>query len=128
MKHEANISLIIRHYLKANPIPYSCPIEVKDTRGKDYLAFSEVKDEQINNALASKSSNGNLIRIASGTIGSPDYSWYINAPQAPIFIHYPKCLVSIDISVFVKERDTSKRKSLTSARAKEIAHTVIPLH
>jgi len=120
MKQEADISLVLRHYLKAHPLPISCPIEVKDTRGKDYLPFSEVKEEQINNALASKSSKGNLIRISTGTIGGPDYAWYINSP-APIFIHYPKWLIVIDTETFVLERSRSKRKSLTLARAQEIS-------
>jgi len=125
-KSEADFSLVLRHYLKANPLPISCPIEVKDTRGKDYLAFSEVKEEQINNAMASKSSKGNLIRIANGTIGAPDYAWYINSP-APIFIHYPKWMIVIDTETFVLEKNRSKRKSLTLERAKEISIKSIKL-
>lgn len=125
-RKEADFSLVLRHYLKANPLPISCPIEVKDTRGKNYFSYAELKEEQINNALASKSSKGNLIRIASGTVGGPDYAWYINSP-APIFIHYPKWMIVIDTETFIIERDRSRRKSLTLERAKEISIKSIKL-
>ena len=123
MKQEANISLVLRHYLKANPIPFSCPIEVKDTRGKMYFNFKELKDKQVNNALASKSSKGNLIRISGGTVGGPDYAWYFKTELAPIFIHYPKHLIIIDIEAFLLAKKDSK--SLSLEKAKDIAHKVI---
>jgi hypothetical protein len=120
-KKEADFSVYLRHYLKSYPLPYSCPIEVKDSRGKDYISFSEVKEEQINNALASKSSKGNLIRISNGTVGAPDYAYYVNAPIAPIFINFPQLFCAVDINKFVNEKDKTNRKSLTQERAKEIS-------
>lgn len=117
---EADFSIVLRHYLKAHPLPHSSSIEVKDTRGKDSFPYTELKEEQINNALASKSDKGNLIRISVGTVGAPDYAYYRNAP-AYIVIRYPKCFVLIDIEAFVMERDRSTRKSLTEDRAKDIA-------
>lgn len=127
MKQEANSSIILRHYIKAEKPKFCMPIEVKDTRGKDNLPFNEVKEEQINNALASKSPTGNLIRIASGTIGAPDYVWLVNIKLAPIFIRYPKHFIIVDIEAFIKERDSSLRKSLTLEKAKEIAYKVVNL-
>lgn len=118
-KKEADFSLILRHYLKANPLPDSCPIECKDTRGKDYFLMSELKEEQINNALASKSAKGNLIRISSGTIGCPDYAYYRNS-TAPIFIRFPKFFCMIDIDDLIKVK-----KKLTAVHAQEIAIDVV---
>lgn len=117
---EADFSITLRHYLRANPLPVSCPIEVKDTRGKPALAFSEVKEEQCNNGMASKSHKGNLIRIASGTVGAPDYAYYVNSPSY-LAIKYPLGFIIIDIELFILERDSSRRKSLTWDRAQEIA-------
>ena len=126
-KSEANISIVLRHYLKAHPLPFSCPIEVKTSRGKDSFAFNELKEEQINNALASKSDKGNLIRIASGTVGAPDYAYYRNCSFAPIVIHYPSMLAFIDIDDFLKERGSSTSKSLSTERAKVIAYKIVNL-
>lgn len=117
---EADFSIILRHYLKANPLPISCPIECKDTRGKDSLSFSEVKEEQCNNGMASKSDKGNLIRVSVGTVGAPDYCWYINGPSY-LAIKYPLGFVLIDIETFVLERDKNTKKSLSWDRAKEIS-------
>lgn len=127
MKYEANSSLVLRHYIKAEKPQFCMPIEVKDTRGKLYLPFNEVKEEQINNALASKSPKGNLIRIASGTIGAPDYVWLINVKLAPVFIRYPKHFIIIDIEAFIKARDSSPQKSLTLEKAKQIAYKIVDL-
>jgi len=126
MKQEADFSIRLRHYLKAHPLPVSCPIEVKDTRGKESFSFNELKDEQINNALASKSDKGNLIRISVGTIGAPDYCYYRNSP-AYVVIKYPSGFVFLDIETFLLERDTSKRKSLTWERAQEISIRTVKL-
>lgn len=119
MKKEADFSILLRHYLKVHPLPISCPIEVKDTRGKSSFPYAELKEEQINNALASKSGKGNLIRISSGTIGGPDYAWFIDSP-AYCAIRYPSGFVLIDIETLIIERKQSKRKSLTWERACEI--------
>ena len=126
MKQEADFSIHLRHYLKAHPLPVSCPLEIKDTRGKPSFSYAELKEEQINNALASKSDKGNLIRIASGTIGGPDYAYYRNVP-AYVVIKYVSGFVFIDIETLVMERDKSKRKSLTWERAQEISIRTIKL-
>ena len=126
MKQEADFSIRLRHYLKAHPLPISCPLEVKDTRGKPSFNYAELKEEQINNALASKSDKGNLIRISVGTIGSPDYAYYRNSP-AYVVIKYPSCFVFIDIETLLMEKMTHKRKSLTEERAQTISIRTIKL-
>ena len=119
-KQEADFGTTLRHYLKANPLPISCPLELKDSRGKSYIAYGEIKEEQTYNALASKSDKGNLIRVSSGTVGAPDYCYYRNSP-AYFVINFPLGFVFIDVETFILDRDTSKRKSLTWERAQEIS-------
>ena len=104
---------------------YSCTFELKDSKGKDCIAFSEVKDLQIDAALSVKwSKKGYLIRNTVAAEGTPDYAFYRNAP-AYIVIKYPKFFCIIDIETFTEEKKRSKRKSLTSDRAKEIAWRVV---
>lgn len=123
---EADFSIRLRHYLKAHPLPISCPLEIKDTRGKPSFNYAELKEEQINNALASKSDRGNLIRISMGTVGAPDYVYYRNSP-AYIIIKYPLGFVFIDIETLVLEIGSTKRKSLIWDRAQEISIRTIKL-
>jgi hypothetical protein len=94
-------------------------MELKHTRGKDYLAFSEVKDEQIVFARRVNSAKGAWIRTL-GLNGEPDYIWLKNE-MAYIVIKYPKGTVFITIDNFLFEKEKSKRKSLTWDRACEIA-------
>lgn len=122
-KQEATSSLKLRKWLMDNPRS-SCSIEMKDTRGKNYLSFSEVKEEQLTYAMAIKGDKGVLIRI-QGVNGEPDYIYLRNEP-AYIVIKYPKCMVGIDPQTFMLERDRSKSRSLLCARAKDIAVFVIP--
>lgn len=124
MKHqEADSSLILRHYLRANPY-HTCAIEMKDSRGKDYISFSEVKQAQIDFGMAIKSKKGVLMRTPAVVEGMPDYI-YMNNEPAVICIKWPKELHIIDIETFVLERDRSKRKSLTKQRSGDIAIKVI---
>ncbi|NCU28961.1 MAG: hypothetical protein EOM85_04840 [Candidatus Moranbacteria bacterium] len=114
-KKEADFGLKFRRWIENNP-QKSCSFELKHTRGKDYFMFDELKSEQI--AFASKIKRGVLIRVP-GTKGEPDYV-YLKSP-AYVVIKYPKNFYVIDIDNLVKERDTSKRKSLTEDRAKLIS-------
>lgn len=120
MKQEADFSLLFRHWFKANYKKFeSCTFEHKDTRGKNTFSIKELKEAQINHALAIKSDKGNLIRVSSGTVGAPDYNFYRNA-YAYIVINYPKGFVVIDIDDLIKEK-----KGISWERAQEIAvHTV----
>lgn len=125
IKREARSSIIFRHWLRANP-QQSCSYEIKDTRGKDYLLFSELKEDQINYGLAIKNDKGVLIRVEAVQTGLPDYV-YLRSVPAYIVIKYPNMFIIITIEDFVKEKQKSKRKSLTSGRAKEIASEIINL-
>lgn len=126
MQREAKSSLILRHWLKANLLGYSCTFEMKDTLGTTSLPFREVADEQIAYARAiEEGSRGVLLRNRGGS-GEPDYTYHYKQP-AYIVIKYPKVLYGIRINDFIKEKCVSRRKSLTEDRAKEIAELEIKL-
>ena len=118
IKRESVFAIKFRHWIKANPM-YNCTFEHKDTRDKNYFPFSELKQKQIDWALAVKSDKGVLMRNIGGS-GEPDYNYYRNA-FAWIVIKYPKGFVIIDIDTFLIEKESSKRKSLTWDRALKIA-------
>lgn len=119
-KHkEADAGIDLKHWFEKNT-PETCSLEVKHTRGKDYLAFSEVKDEQIAYASRVNSHKGAWIRV-QGVSGEPDYIWMKNE-IAYIVIKYPKGTVFITVDNFIYEKEKSKRKSLTWERACEIGN------
>lgn len=114
-KIEADFGVYLKNWLKKNPLPDSCTIELKQTRTNSF-PFSDVKNKQIAYAVKAKSDEGVLIRI-QGTDGQPDYAYFRNAPVSYIIIRYPKQFSLIDVDAFVHERDNCDRKSLTAARA-----------
>jgi len=120
-QREASSSIDFRDFIEKHPMAESCTFEMKDTRGKDYLNFNEVKDKQIAYGLSVNSNKGTLIRV-QGLRGEPDYSYFINAPSY-IVIHYPCGFFMIETKVFVEEKNRSNSKSLNSTRAKEICFT-----
>ena len=125
IKREAASAILFRHWLRANP-QESCSYEMKDTRGKDSLSFSEVKEEQINYALAIQGEKGVMIRVEAVSEGYPDYVYLRNC-AAYIVIKYPTLFAIIAIEDFLKEKSRSKRKSLTSMMAIHIATKIIKL-
>lgn len=117
---EAKFAIKFRHWLRANPVRISCTFEIKDTRGRKSLPFDELKEEQIDWAMAIKSNRGVLMRNQGGH-GEPDYTYHYNQPSF-VVINYPDLgFVVIEIETFVMERDRSKKKSLTWERALAIA-------
>lgn len=118
---ESQASIIFRHWLKANHLKFrSATFEMKSTRDKDIFNIKELKEEQINHALACKSPQGNLMRSV-GTTGMADYV-FMKKSQAYVVIHYPKLLVVIDINIIIKEK-----QNISSKRARQIATHIIDL-
>lgn len=117
--HESKFAILFRHWLRKNPM-LTAAIETKDTRGKSSLPFSEVSQAQIDYGMAIKSDKGVLLRVQAVSEGMPDYIYMRNEPSF-IIIRYPAFFCAIDVETFVLERDKSKRRSLTGARAKEIS-------
>ena len=124
---ESKFGTIFRHWVMANAQHLiSSTFELKQTT-TDSLPFSSVEDHQADFSTAIRwGDKGVLIRNESGTIGAPDYSFYKNAP-AFIVVKYPNLFVIIGIDAWVLEKKRSKRKSLTSSRAQEIAWKVVKL-
>ena len=90
----------------------------------DSLPFNSVKDHQIAALEAAKW--GVLVyKIPDVGYQNPfDCFSLVNVP-AFVVIKYASFFCLIDVETFTLERDRSKRKSLTSARAKELAHTIV---
>ena len=118
-KSEADFGLRFRKWWEKYGMG-GAPYELKDSRGKSSIPFSEITDEQIHFALAAKSRKGILIRVEKGTVGSPDYVGFRNSP-AWVVIRYDRMFYIIDIENFLAERERSSRKSLTNLRAEAIA-------
>jgi len=122
---EAKFGLRFREYIKYNKC-LAGSYELKDSRGKSSISFSEVTQEQIDSALMCNSDKGQLIRIIQGTAGAPDYAFFRNSP-AYIVIKYPHNFSIISIGTFLLEKSRSKRKSLTADRAEAISIKTIKL-
>lgn len=116
---ESKFAIKFRHWLKVHP-RISSSFEIKDTRGKNYLPFSEVKQAQLDYGMAIKSDRGTLMRLQAVSEGMPDYIYLRNAP-AILVINYPQGFVLIDIETFILEKQRSKTKSLSWTRASTIS-------
>lgn len=104
--------------------PPTASLEIKQTTA-DSIPFSEVKQAQLDYAMAIRSDKGVWVRVMPIIEGMPDYIW-LRGEQSWVVIKYPRGVVWISPDRFIAERNTSKRRSLTWARAKEIASKVIP--
>lgn len=122
-RQESKFSLVFRKWWEVHPLPGE--IELKDTRGKNYLAFSEVHEEQMIIANKAITKKGVLVRCTVGTTGRADYSGLVNSLYW-IVIRYPKAFYVISYESFLLEKKRSTRKSLTAERAQNIATITIP--
>ena len=125
IQRESKFSILFRHWIKANKM-LTCTFEMKDSRGKDSIPFSEVKQAQIDWGLAVNSDKGVLIRIQAIAEGMPDYAYFRNEP-AYFICKYPKSFSIISVGTFLLEKERSKRKSLTELRASEISIKTIKI-
>lgn len=124
-KREANFTLLFRHWLKANPME-SAAFELKQTR-TDSLPFSDVKDHQLEALLASKGS-GLLYKAPDDSRGIKPYDlFYLRKAGAYVVIRYPSCFVLIDAAKFALESARSKRRSLTSKRARALSTVAVDI-
>lgn len=132
-KREANFTVLFRHWLRKyydhiNPTPIGAAFELKQTLTES-IAFSSVQEHQIIALQAVQTTQGLLYKAPDDSRGiKPFDMFYLRDADAYIVIKYPTCFVLIDIDDFIVERDViSKRKSLTSARAREIATYTVDL-
>ena len=86
----------------------------------DSLPFDAVKDHQI--AELNQCKWGTLVfKIPDVGYQNPFDCFSLNNVPAYVVIKYPDFFCLIDIETFVLEKERSKRRSLTSTRAKELA-------
>lgn len=121
-KEEADFGLRFRKWwvLHGKDAPY----ELKDTRGKNYLNFKEITEDQIAFALACGTDKGVLVRVERGTVGASDYIGIKNK-VAFFVLKYPKGFTIITVNNLLHEKETHKRKSLTFERACSISTTFV---
>lgn len=121
MKREANFTLVFRHWLKANPM-ISGAFELKQTQS-NALAFDQVKEHQLEALMAVRhAKTGFLYKAPDDSRGvKPFDMFYLKSASAYVVIKYPGEFSMIDIDTFLLEKQRSKRKSLTCARAREIS-------
>lgn len=97
---------------------YAVSYEVKDSRGKSYIPFSEIRDEQLAYAEAI-SNDGVLIRV-QGANGEPDYVWLANTPAYFVLV-FPRLMCLVSGETLDLEMKRSKIRRITASRAKELA-------
>lgn len=127
-KREADFGTLFRHWLKANPM-INAAFELKQTTGNS-IPFTDVKEHQIDALLAvSNSKTGLLYKIPDDSMGIKPFDYmYLRQALSFIVIKFPKFFVLIEPEAFIHERDiVSKRKSLTTERAKAISAITVDL-
>jgi len=98
--------------------PLRGEIELKYARNGS-LPFSEVSEDQVAVGTLATSKRGILIRKSAGTTGGADYSGLVESPYW-IVVSFGKHFYIISLETFLREKQHSKRKSLTEERAKAI--------
>lgn len=116
-KREADFGVYFRGWAKSNKL-ITGAYELKHT-STYAIPFNCLEDHQIAYLLSIKSDKGTLIRV-QGLGGEPDYI-YLRGSSAWVVIKFKDSFHVIDVEVFIQEKGKSKRRSLTSARAREIS-------
>jgi len=117
---EKDFQRTFNHWLKAVHKKTGL-FELKITKGA--LPFSAVAPHQVEALLNAKHSCL-YYKIPDVGYQNPADAFGLCGEEAYVVIKYPKAWYMIDIDAFLKERDSSSRKSLTEERAKEIALSV----
>ena len=92
----------------------------------DSLPFSDVKDHQI--AALEQTRWGTMVfKIPDAGYQNPYDCYCMTQQPAYVVIRYPTFFCLIDIDTFTLGRSRSKRKSLTSSRARELSTIVIDM-
>lgn len=125
-KHEQKFQTEFNTWLK-NVYKRTGAYELKHTRGKPCLPFSEVQDHQIR-ALQVVNRGVLAYKIPDDSMSYKPFDCVSLAGEpAHIVIRYPDFFCLIPVETFVLENNRSKRRSLTASRAKDIAVLVVPM-
>ncbi len=126
IKREAQFTQLFRHWLKANPMRSSA-FELKQTTS-NALAFEAVAQHQLDALLACTKPQGLLYKAPDDSRGIKPFDlFYLSLAYAWVVIKYPKSFHIIGVETFILEKQRSKRKSLTSGRAREISTVSVDL-
>lgn len=125
IKHEANFGTLFRHWVRVH-WRITAAFELKQTK-TDSIPFSDVQEHQLD-ALNAVHFSEFLYKIADDSRGVKPFDMvYFNRERAFVVIRYPKFFCLISVEMFHREKNISKRKSLTSERARVIATEVVDL-
>lgn len=119
-KREALFQTQFNSFLR-NEFKQTGVFELKHTRGKDSLPFSEVKEHQLNALRACKHGTFAFKISDIGMVFNPFDCFSMHHVPAFVVIKFPAAFYMIDVDAFIEERNSSVRKSLTEVRAKAIA-------
>ena len=123
-KREAGFGLTFRAWVEKNP-QFSGAFELKQCNSS--LPFADVKDHQIA-SLRAVAGKGLLWKIADDSRGIKPFDYfYFRKAKAYIVIKFTNVFCLVDVNDFVLESFKSKRKSLTSERAEEIAEICVKI-
>lgn len=122
MRREANFQITFNHWLK-EVWKKTGVFELKQTT-TDSLPFSDVQSHQIAALLAVR--HGTFVfKIPDAGYQNPWDCFCLTEQSAFVVIKYPSCFVLIPIDFFVQESKISKRRSLTSVRARELSTIIV---
>lgn len=125
MKHEAKFQTFFNRWLKNN-YKRSGVFELKQTKS-DSIPFSVLVQHQ-EDALWNTKHNKIVFKIPDGSFSpSPFDCFCLVQEMAFVVVKYPKFFCMIDIDDWIKEKKKSKRKSLTSERAKVLSELTVNL-
>lgn len=124
---ERDLQTKLTHYCRNKWKDGSAAIEVKITKSKS-LPFNKVLEHQVAALLLSKHGTFNYKIADTGYDKKPFDMFILNQSKAFIAIMFYtrgcRTIYLIDIDVWCHETKTSKRKSLTEKRAKEIGFEI----
>lgn len=121
-KREAQFQTVFNQYLRQKQI-YGA-FELKQTQTNSIL-FSSVEEHQID-SLAGFEDSGLVWKISDQDQRVKPFDCISIAPGTSyVVIKFPTCCTIVSYRSFMKEKNTSVRKSLLESRAKEIATFII---
>ena len=122
MKNEAKFQTKFNHWVK-NVYKQTAAFALKQTTTNS-IPFSSVVPHQV--LALSHARNGTLVfKIPDAGYQNPFDSFCLSHVPAFVVIKFPDFFCLIDINDWVNEDTRSTRRSLTSARSKEIATLVV---
>lgn len=124
MKREASFNTFFNHWLK-EVWQETGAFELKQSQTES-LPFSALKDHQLQALLHTK--HGTFVfKIPDLGVQNPFDAFSLSEEKAFVVVKYPRFFCLIDIDVWFSESSSSIRRSLTSARAKELSTVVVDL-